>query len=163
MPLYVWIIVGALVGTALAVVLAWRPFRIAMLESQFVRARRDFHQQRERLEARFVDLAGSSGRPRGLRWTECDFEDDVAYARDRRTGELSAFVGVTIGFEAIEGGGMEHVEAVGNPRAATAVFRRHRGGWRTDGRVLFNLNPTEAIAYYQDNFEMVGQEVAQRV
>ena len=48
----------------------------------------------------------------------------MAYARHRRSGELSAFVSVTIGFEAIEGGDMEDVEAVGNLRAATAVFRR---------------------------------------
>ena len=69
-------------------------------------------------------------------------------------------LGVTIAFEAIEGGGMEEVEAVGNLRAATAVFRHDRAGWRTDGRVMFNLNPTEAIAYYQDQLEMVGRELA---
>ena len=69
-------------------------------------------------------------------------------------------VAVTIGFEAVEGGGMEDVEAVGNLRAATAVFRVERGNWATDGRPLFNLNPAEAIAYYQDNLELVGQEVA---
>ncbi|MBX3414411.1 MAG: hypothetical protein KF708_17110 [Pirellulales bacterium] len=158
-----WIVVGAVAGALVAIALAWRPFRAAMEEARFVRARRDFHQQRERIEARFVDLASSSGRPRGLRWIDCEFENDVAYARDRRTGELSAFVGVTIAFEAIEGGGMEHVEAVGNLRAATAVFRHQRAGWQTDGRVVFNLNPTEAIAYYHDHFEMVGQELAQRV
>ena len=55
---------------------------------------------------------------------------------------------------------MEDVEAVGNLRAATAVFRVERGIWATDGRALFNLNPTEAIAYYQDNLELVGQEFA---
>jgi hypothetical protein len=50
---------------------------------------------------------------------------------------------------------------VGNLRAATAVFRVERGHWATDGRALFNLNPTEAIAYYQDNLELVGKEFAQ--
>ena len=80
----------------------------------------------------------------------------MIYARHRQSGELSAFVGVTIGFEAIEGGGMEDVEAVGNLRAATAVFRVERGDWATDGRALFNLTPTEAVNYYQDNLELVG-------
>lgn len=160
----VWIIiaVAVLVAAAVAAGLLWRPMRAAMRETQFKRAKRDFHQQRERLEARFVDLASSSGKPRGLRWVDCDFDNDVSYARERKSGELSAFVGVTIAFEAIEGGMMEGVEAVSNLRAATAVFRHQRGAWRTDGRVMFNLNPTEAIAFYQDHLEMVGQEVATR-
>ncbi|HZZ73430.1 MAG TPA: hypothetical protein VFE24_14345, partial [Pirellulales bacterium] len=83
----------------------------------------------------------------------------VVYARQRDSGELSALVAATISFEAIEGGGMEHVEAVGNLRAATAVFLFRRGRWSTDGRALFNLNPTEAVKYYQANLELVSQEV----
>ncbi|REK11173.1 MAG: hypothetical protein DWQ37_14670 [Planctomycetota bacterium] len=124
------------------------------------KAQKDFHRQRERLEARFVALAGRSGKPRGLEWVRCDFDDDVIYARHRQSGELSAFVGVTIGFEAVEGGGMEEVEAVGNMRAATAVFRVERGTWATDGRALFNLTPSEAVAFYQDNLEFVAHELA---
>jgi hypothetical protein len=155
------------VGIALAVLLVvagllWLPVRARLRERQLARARREFHRHREHLEARFLQLAARSGKPRGLDWVRCDFDDDVVYARHRHSGELSAFVGVTIGFEAIEGGGMEEVEAVGNLRAATAVFRVERGAWATDGRALFNLNPAEAVAYYQDNLEMVGQEVAVR-
>ena len=106
-----------------AVALAWRPCRTAWREAHLTRARRDFHRQREHLEARFLQIASRSGKPRGLEWTGCDFDDAVVYARDRRSGELSAFVAITISFEAIEGGPMEGVEAVGNLRAATAVFR----------------------------------------
>ncbi|MBI3463936.1 MAG: hypothetical protein HY000_12890 [Planctomycetes bacterium] len=157
-----WWIVATLVLAVLFVgALVWRPVRSALREGQLARARKDFHKQRERLEARFLTLASNSGKPRGLRWVECEFEDDVAYARDRRSGDLSAFVAVTISFEAIEGGPMEGVEAAGNQRAATAVFYFSNGAWQTDGRAIFNLNPTEAIAYYQD-FEMVAQELAQR-
>ena len=144
------------------VALAWRPVRARIRENELTRARRDFHRHREHLEARFMSLASGTGKPRGLEWVRCDFEDDVLYARHRQSGELSAFVGVTIGFEAVEGGGMEDVEAVGNLRAATAVFRVERGNWATDGRALFNLNPAEAIAYYQENLELVGQELAAR-
>ena len=158
---YGWLI--ALV-TGLAVIIAaavaWRPMRTALRESHFATLRKDFHHQRERVEAKFFQLAAASGKPRGLIWTGCDFDDDVVYARNRRTGELSAFVAVTISFEAVEGGGMEDVEAVGNLRAATAVFRVDRDHWATDGRAIFNLNPTEAIHYYQDNLELVGQEIA---
>ena len=143
-----------------AAALAWRPVRARIREKELARARKDFHRHREHLEARFLRLATESGKPRGLEWVRCDFDDDVLYARHRRSGELSAFVSVTIGFEAVEGGGMEEVEAVSNLRAATAVFRVERGNWATDGRALFNLNPVEAIAYYQDNLELVGQEFA---
>jgi hypothetical protein len=156
-----WGAVALLIVLAVAVAFAWHPVRSRLRARQLVRARRDFHRVREHLEARFLRLASDSGKPRGLEWVRCDFEDDVTYVRNRHSGEISAFVGVTIGFEAIEGGGMEEVEAVGNLRAATAVFRVEGGNWSTDGRALFNLNPSEAIAYYQDNLELVGQELAQ--
>jgi hypothetical protein len=154
------VVIVCFVALATLTAAAWRPVRARLREQELARARRDFHRQREHLEARFMRLASHSGKPRGLDWVRCDFEDDVIYARHRHSGELSAFVGVTIGFEAIAGGGMEEVEAVGNLRCATAVFRVERGSWATDGRALFNLNPTEAIAFYQDNLELVGQELA---
>jgi hypothetical protein len=122
------------------------------------RLRREFHTRRERLEMRFFEMAASSGKPRGLRWKSCEFADQVAYARDRQTGDLHALVSVTIAFEAIEGGEMEFVEAVGNLRYATAVFRHHRGTWCTDGRAIFNLNPAEAIAFFDATLEPAGQD-----
>lgn len=137
-----------------------RPSKSDRQTAEYESARRDFHQQRERLEARFFHLASGSGKPRGLRWTECDFDNDVTYARDRQSGELCAFVAVTIAFEAVEGGLMEGVEAVGNLRAASAVFRFQDGRWQTDGRALFNLSPSEAIRHFHDNLVMIGHEPA---
>jgi hypothetical protein len=157
-----WIAAGAASAALVAGALIWRPVCAALRESHYRKARKDFHRQRERLEARFLTLASASGKPRGLRWTDCEFEDSVSYARDRRTRRLSAFVGVTIAFEAVAGGPMEDVEAVGNLRAATAVFHFRDGRWHTEGRAMFNLNPTEAIHYYRDDFEMVGHEAAHR-
>ncbi|MEX2139629.1 MAG: hypothetical protein WD894_10230 [Pirellulales bacterium] len=146
---------------AIAAYLLWRPYRTVRQEKSLARARREFHLRREQLEAKFLQRAGESGKPRGLRWTDCDFENDVTYARDKRSGQLSAFVGVTISFEAIQGGGMEDVEAVSNLRAATAVFSfDEKRQWYTEGRAIFNLNPTEAIQYYQANLELVAQEAA---
>ena len=158
---YWWALALAVVLIVVALVaIAWRPVRAALHRNRLIRARKGFHRQRERLEAKFFQLASASGRPRGLEWTGCDFDDDVVYARDRRSGELCALVAVTISFEAQEGGGMEGVEAVGNLRAATAVFRAHRDQWATDGRAIFNLNPTEAIRHFRDNLEMVCEEPA---
>jgi hypothetical protein len=132
-------------------------------DTNFGRARREFHLQREHLEAKFFELAASSGKPRGLEWTSCEFDDEVSYARNRETGDLAALVAVTIRFAAIAGGGMEDVPAVGNLRAATAVFAYADKQWRTDGRAIFNLNPAEAIRHFHSSLEMVAQDPATRV
>ena len=55
---------------------------------------------------------------------------------------------------------MEEVEAVGNLRAATAIFRVVDAQWSTDGRAVFNLNPTETVRYFHDDLELVGKEIA---
>ena len=163
-PLWWWIIGAFAVVVAISVGLLWRPLHKAWSADDLEQAQCAFHLQRERLELRFVEMASSSGKPRGLRWTDCDFEDAVTYAQSRlKRGELQAFVGVTISFEAIEGGGMEEVEAVGNLRAATAVFHYDAGNWRTDGRAIFNLNPSEAIAYYHDSLQRVTERQPRRV
>ncbi len=151
---WVWVTVGV-VATLLALAGA-RVIHVRMLRKRDRQRRADFQIQRERLEAKFFELAGNSGKPRGLRWTDCSFDDEIIYARQRQSGELCALVGVTISFEAIIGGGMEEVEAVSNLRSATAVFRVVDGRWQTDGRAIFNLNPTEAIAYYQENLSPIG-------
>jgi hypothetical protein len=91
-----------------------------------------------------------------LAWKSCAFQDDVALARDRANGELVALVGVTIGFEAIEGGGMEDVEAVGNLRAATAVFTHDGREWTTGGRAVFNLEPREVLERYRSNLDSIS-------
>jgi hypothetical protein len=163
-PIWWWIVGAFAFILAVAAALLWRPVRQAWCAPDLERCQRDFHLQRERLEHRFFELAAASGKPRGLRWADCDFADEVTYARNRDArGELQAFVSVTIRFEAIEGGGMEGVEAVGNLRAATAVFRFDGSQWRTDGRAIFNLNPAEAIAYYHDSLTHVAERQPRRV
>lgn len=138
---------GVAIAAAVAAVLWWflrrRPGRASV-----ERARKLFHLQRERVEHRFFLLASRTGKPRGLEWVDCDFEDGVAFARDRQTGRLRALVAVSIRFRAIEGGGMEDNPNVDNLRAASAVFFFDGSDWATDGRVLFNLNPAEAIREY---------------
>ena len=119
------------------------------------RAQSIFYRRREWLEADFLTQAKRSGKPRGLEWVDCDFEDEVSFARDKNNGRLRALVGVTISFEAIPGGGMEEVEAVSNLRCATAVFRFHQGEWVTDGRAIFNLRPIEAIMHFRHELERV--------
>ena len=146
------LLLGVLTG---GLIYAWPRMRERNMRVELDDARRDFHRRREWLEARFMSVASQSGKPRGLRWADCEFEDDVAFARERRTGRLRALVGVSIQFEAIEGGAMEDVEAVGNRKAATVLFRLDGPDWEVDGRARFNLNPAQVIEQFQHELEEV--------
>ncbi|MEI6240310.1 MAG: hypothetical protein WCR51_07965 [Planctomycetia bacterium] len=148
------------VVAGLATALALRPIRVARQAERLARAQRDFHRQREQLEAKFIERASQSGKPRGLHWTDVAFDDDVVYARDRKSRGLKALVAIEVSFEAIEGGGMEHVEAVSNIRAATAEFLYDGSRWQTDGRVYFNLAPTATVKYLASDLELVAEEHA---
>jgi hypothetical protein len=150
-----WLILGGIPAAAAAALLGWRPLRRLGKGIQIERARELFLLQRERLEARFVTAAGASGKPRGLRWKDCDFENEIELARERKTGQLVALVSVTIAFEAIEGSDMEGLPAVGNLRNASAVFYFHRGQWHTTGKAVFNLNPVEVIEHFKNQYEHV--------
>lgn len=156
-----WLLLGA--AAVLAVfVLVWRPMRAASREARFVQARRDFHAQRERLEVKFIQLAAANAQLRTLHWDDCDFDDDVAYVRNRSTRELSAFVAVTVAADDFDDPSAGMGGLVGNLRAGTAVFRFDRDHWETDGKAILNLSPTEAIRFYENDLEMVDQELAHR-
>jgi hypothetical protein len=156
-----WILAGAAAILAL-LTFVWWPARTASREARFAQARRDFHTQRERLEAKFVQLAAADAKSRALHWDDCDFDDDVAYVRNRNTRELSAFVAVTVATDDFEDPAAGIGGLVGNLRAGTAVFRFDGDHWETDGRAILNLSPAEAIRFYQNDLEMVDQELAQR-
>ncbi len=111
-----------------------------------------FRRRREWLEAAFVTKASERGRPRDLVWSDCEFDDSIAFARDRESGQLRALVGVTICFEINEECGAEDVEAV-CARAATAIFLHQNGVWTTEGATVFNMNPQEAIRRYEHELE----------
>jgi len=151
-------VLAALAGTAIA--MALRPIRAARRAEQLARIQRDFHRQREQLEAKFIDRAAATGKPRGLTWTNVSFDDDVIYVRDRRNRSLKALVAIEVSFEAVVGGGMEEVEAVSNVRAATAEFLYDGTRWCTAGRVYFNLAPSATVKYLSADLELVAEEHA---
>ena len=119
-------------------------------------ARARFAEHRADLERTFFEAASTSGKPRGLNWRALEWEPGVELAREKGTGALAGFVGVYVSFEAVEGGDMEDVAAVGLLRNATAVFFLHRGVWRTTGKVIMNLNPDEAIRHFGGQYELVS-------
>ncbi len=152
-----WWVVLAVVAVVLVVFwLAWRPLRHWGGQVQVERARELFLLQRERLEHGFRPAAAATGKPRGLRWVECTFGDEVAFARDRASKQLVALVPVTVRFEAVAGSDMEGLPAVGNLRTASAVFFFQRGQWQTAGKAVFNMNPQEALHHFRNQYEPVA-------
>lgn len=134
----------------------WRR-RSKSAEPEWVRAERQFNEDRSELQALFFQLASASGKPRGLMWTRTDWKEDTAFARDLQTGLLTAFVGVEISFTAIPGGEMEDVEAVSQIRNASAVFHYQKGRWGTGGKALFNLSPNDAVERLTGQFAPIGR------
>jgi hypothetical protein len=153
---YVLIVVGAvlLVLALSAMVSLSRRRRTAAHDDRRRKAMSLFADERRELSTRFRDAAEATGKPRGLRWKAVELDGAPLFAMDA-AGNLYALTGATISFEAIEGGGMEEVEAVGNLRSATAVFVHRDGAWTTDGRVIFNLEPSEALARFEGTLRQV--------
>ena len=151
--LWPWLVALGVLVLAAFLALMWRVG--ASAASSLVRARHSFPAERQRLQAEFFQAAAASGKPRGLRWKRCDWGEEVEFARELAGGELTALVGVTIQFEAIEGSDMEDLPAVGNLRNASAVFFFRAGRWHTTGKAVFNLNPREAIEHFTGQYERV--------
>lgn len=148
-----WWIPGILIAAVMVLALASRPLQRLLQRRDAEHARRLFRRQREVLEAKFFDIASSLGKPRGVRWLECQWHGDVLFVRDRHSGLITAFVSVSLQFEAIEGGDMEDVLAVGKLRDASAVFHYQQGAWGTGGRALFNMDPKTAVERFSEQYE----------
>ncbi len=140
----IWAAVG-LVVLGLVVLFWWIGHRSTLTAQD---ARRQFERHRAQLQEEFFDAAAISGKPRGLRWKGCEWNQTLELARETATGQMLAFAGLLIQFEAIAGSDMEGLPAVGNLRTASAVFFFHRGRWQTTGKAIFNLNPDEAITHF---------------
>jgi hypothetical protein len=151
------------VVVAAATVMLVRPLIRRFRRSRLQRAMQQFRFDREHLEAKFFEIASHSGKPRGLRWLACDWQNAVRYARDVRTGLLTAFVSVEIRFEAEEGGDMEDVAAVGTVRDACALFHWDGRHWGTGGRALFNMDAHAALTRLEGQYAPVELDVAAAV
>src|SRR5580704_2090530 len=142
MDLSTWWIAGlvAAVGLVLVGRWLWHFARAVQIE----RARELFRLQHERFEEMLLKAAAATGKPRGLTWMKCEIVGDAVLARNA-AGGIVALVPIVLQFEPIEGSDMEDVPAAREPRTATALFNFVRGHWHTEGRVVFNLNPVQAI------------------
>lgn len=153
--IYFFIAVGILIAVVTLILLVGQPLLKNLQRREAEAAMRTFRIQREQLEAKFFDIASRLGKPRDLRWLDCDWLDRVTFGREVESGLLTAFVAVNIRFEAVAGGDMEDVEAVGTVRDAAALFHYRDGSWGTGGRALFNMNPTDALERLNDQYEAI--------
>jgi hypothetical protein len=136
-----------IVAIALAVVLVigWYKWRQAQQQRLFRTAVAEFPRQ-QNLSELFLRAANATGKPRGLRWISCEVVGEPVFTTGKKSGEILALSGATIGFEAIAGGDMEEVEAVGDIRYVTVVFVYRNREWQADGRAIMNLEPAQALA-----------------
>jgi len=138
--------------------LAFFPWLQRRRQKALRRSLKLFRLQREHLEAQFLDMARLSGKPEGLQWSDCDWLSPVTFARDRKSGMLTAFVSMNVRFQAIEGSEMEGIAAVSTVREAAAVFHFYRGRWGTGGRALFNMDPYDAIERLAGQYDPIPAE-----
>ncbi len=134
----------------------WSIWRRERARREVATATAEYARQRLRLQDDFRAAANVSGKPRGLRWKATEFQDTLLPARDRSNGALIGLVGAIITFEAVEGGGMEEVKAVGNLRAGTAVLTWTGHDWTTAGHAVFNLEPHQTLEHYRESLAAVG-------
>jgi len=104
-----------------------------------------FRYEREHLEAKFLDLASRTGKPRDVWWSECQWQHDVSFGRNVDTGIITAFVALNISCEPLPGGDMEEYAAVTHQKFASAIFHYEHGHWSTGGQALFNLSPEKVL------------------
>jgi hypothetical protein len=139
-----WLAGIAAVAIVIAAAVRLRRFGGAV---QLERARELFRLQHERYEEHLLAAAVATGKPRGLRWVSACITGDAVLARNNAK-RIVALVPVVVQFEPVEGSDMENVPMAKEPRVATALFSFHRGEWHTDGRIVFNLDPMQAIAHF---------------
>ncbi|MGZ0169777.1 MAG: hypothetical protein ACKVHE_09485 [Planctomycetales bacterium] len=152
---YFFVAAGILVAAVVLILVVGQPLLKALQKREAEAAIQNFRTQREQLEAKFFDIASRLGKPRDLRWLDCDWQNRVTFGREVESGLLTAFAAVEISFEAVEGGDMEEVEAVGTVRDAAALFHYKDGSWGTGGRALFNMNPADALERLNDQYEPI--------
>lgn len=150
-----WLAIGIVVAVLGIVAVTAVPLAQRWQRREAQQAAKLFQQQRAQLQVTFLERARAIGKPRGLKWLNCDWLEAVTFARDRQSQLLTAFAGINIHFEAIEGGDMEDVAAVSTVRDAVAVFHFQNGSWGTGGKALFNMNPQEAIERLVAQFEPI--------
>ncbi|MGB9688917.1 hypothetical protein [Thermogutta sp.] len=148
-----------LIPLAVAVIIAalWRPLRRLQGRTVFERARREFHRQRESLEAKLVRQIAVPVVAGELEWVDCEFDDEVLYLRERGGQRFAAVVLVTLGTES------EWLPATEeSQRCGVAIFRFDKDHWTVDPKVYMNLTPEDVVRQFSGTMEVCFRESRRR-
>jgi hypothetical protein len=116
-----------------------RPLRQFTEDLHVDRARDQFRQQREWLEARFLSSLAKLDPIERERWEDAHWHDEVIWARDRQTRLFLALIGVHFADPTFD------APSVSRSRHSTAVFEYQKGRWRADGKRIDEVRPDEAV------------------
>jgi hypothetical protein len=135
---------GAIAAVAVGLVIAGASsLRLLNREVREEQARRQFRPQRERLEAKFLTALGRIDPVEKLRWEDATWNDEIVWARDRRTRRLLALIGVRFAGDPL----FDDPELP--PRHATALFELRGKQWMAEGKRLDEVRPDEALLRHQ--------------
>jgi hypothetical protein len=149
-----WIAAAVVAATVVLLTAALAPLWRRRGRLQLRRLLQRFLWQREQLEARFYDLARKNA-PDPHAWDSIEFGSAVSFVRDRSTGRISALMEITL--TPSDRTPSDPTASAAGEIHATATFLAVRGRWTTDGRVLYNVSPRQALRLYPDRFEALAQ------
>jgi hypothetical protein len=102
--------------------------------------RRQFQRQRSALEESFTCQVSQRNDPEGVIWHDFQWlSDPILFIRDDNLEPHHAFVGIAAIFTSPPG--------MVQTQAGTAVFHYEAGAWKTEGRLLLNITPSEAMEH----------------
>jgi len=139
---------------AIAAAMMWRPAVRFWRRVRFEKARMLFHRERERLEARLIKQIAVPVVTGEMEWLDCDFEDEVTFLRDRRSGEYVAVVMITLGPET--SWAIDSDQESGTRRGRVSVWQEPLD---IRSKVYMNLTPEEMVRAFSDRMELVRREM----
>ena len=120
-------------------------------------AKKEFRLQRELIEARFVAYAKRTLDSDIWLWDEADFSNEVLFARNRKDGQLYAYLPIVIEMNRP----IRHMHLPKNPlylRQITAIvqFNHELCQWYFTGTTFFNQTPNDLIERKILEFHLVS-------
>jgi len=148
-----WILLTTVAASALGIAAGIQGGRLVLARFRFHEARRRFHRQRESLEARFAAaVAAELGQTDP---SDFDFDDEVTYFRDRRSGRLTAIVAVAVRYSTDF---LPYEDEDARQRGGVALFQYDGRAWTSENRILLNLTPHEALVRLADRVQVIHRD-----
>ena len=142
-----WIIGGGVLPAC--IIASWlifqRPFRKLIEAIHADHARDLFRLRREWLEARFLGALAKSDPQAARIWNEGHWQNEIHWARDRKSRCLLALVAVTFNPSPFD---------LDLSHCATAIFEFRKGRWQAEGKRIDETRPADALLRHQ-RFEPV--------